>query len=124
MAANAGRRIEERRYDDEVARLYRTLEALAQWRLANAHSIASTARVPLEAVGQKTTFGLGRITVHVQDLPQTAIIVRRRSVGSRFIPEPCGAPRIHGELLRLRIDIGETNLLRLSGVIRKNKVCR
>jgi CRISPR-associated protein (TIGR02710 family) len=38
---NARRRIEEGKFDDAVARLYRACEMLAQWRLASAHGIVS-----------------------------------------------------------------------------------
>jgi len=50
LIANAKRRSAQGRLDDAVARLYRVFEGVAQWRLAIAHGIASTARVPLSAV--------------------------------------------------------------------------
>ena len=50
LLGNAGRRLRECRYDDSVARSYRALEAIAQWRLAEFHGITSTARVPPETV--------------------------------------------------------------------------
>jgi CRISPR-associated protein (TIGR02710 family) len=50
LLANALRRRTEGRFDDAVARLYRAIEAVAQVRLAEAHGIESTERVPLERV--------------------------------------------------------------------------
>jgi CRISPR-associated protein (TIGR02710 family) len=50
LLANALRRSGERRHDDAVARLYRTLEAIAQTRLLEAHGIADTKKVPLDHV--------------------------------------------------------------------------
>jgi CRISPR-associated protein (TIGR02710 family) len=50
LVANARRRVQEHRYEDAVARLYRAVEALGQWQLASAHSLASTAAIPLVAV--------------------------------------------------------------------------
>jgi CRISPR-associated protein (TIGR02710 family) len=50
LAANAHRRILEGRYDDAVARLYRAIEALAQWRLSAFHGMESTSRAPLDRV--------------------------------------------------------------------------
>jgi CRISPR-associated protein (TIGR02710 family) len=46
---NARRRIEEGKYDDATARLYRACEMLAQWRLASSHGIDS-ANVDLSKV--------------------------------------------------------------------------
>jgi len=48
LLANARRRQEEGRFDDAAARLYRAIEAVAQVRLAEAHGLDSTERVPLE----------------------------------------------------------------------------
>lgn len=48
LLANAARRRQEGRYDDAVARLYRAVEAMAQWRLASAHDIPDTGKVPAE----------------------------------------------------------------------------
>jgi CRISPR-associated protein (TIGR02710 family) len=48
LLANARRRGDERRFDDGVARLYRSIEAFAQTRLREAHGIDDTARVPLD----------------------------------------------------------------------------
>ncbi len=50
LLANARRRVDEGRFDDAVARLYRAVEALAQWRLREAHSLPDTGAVPLERV--------------------------------------------------------------------------
>jgi CRISPR-associated protein (TIGR02710 family) len=50
LLANALRRSQEGRFDDAVARLYRTLEAIAQTRLHEAHGIGDTKKVPLERV--------------------------------------------------------------------------
>lgn len=50
LLANAGRRAEEERWDDAVARLYRATEALAQVRLAEVWEIADTGKVPVERV--------------------------------------------------------------------------
>ena len=49
LAANAGRRLQQGRYDDGLARIYRAMEAMAQWKLAG-HGIPSTGRVPLACV--------------------------------------------------------------------------
>jgi CRISPR-associated protein (TIGR02710 family) len=48
LLANAGRRRDEARFDDAVARLYRAVEALAQVRLRETYGIATTAEVSLE----------------------------------------------------------------------------
>ena len=50
LAANARRRLGQERYDDALARVYRAMEALAQWKLAASHGIVSTGRVPVAAV--------------------------------------------------------------------------
>jgi CRISPR-associated protein (TIGR02710 family) len=50
LLANAGRRLDERRFDDAVARLYRALEALAQVRLHEAYGIDNTGRVALDRI--------------------------------------------------------------------------
>jgi CRISPR-associated protein (TIGR02710 family) len=47
LLANAARRRAEHRYDDAVARLYRSVEAMAQWRLASSHQIPDTGAVAL-----------------------------------------------------------------------------
>ncbi len=49
LLANARRRLDEHRWDDAVARLYRAIEATAQLHL-NAHGIPDTDRVPLNQV--------------------------------------------------------------------------
>lgn len=46
LLSNARRRGEEKRWEDGVARLYRALEAMAQWRLASDYGLASTKQVP------------------------------------------------------------------------------
>jgi CRISPR-associated protein (TIGR02710 family) len=46
LLANARRRAAEGRHDDAVARLYRAIEAIAQVRLREAHSIDDTGHVP------------------------------------------------------------------------------
>jgi CRISPR-associated protein (TIGR02710 family) len=53
LLANARRRKREGRSDDAVARLYRAIEAVAQVRLAEAHGIDSTERVPIERVPEE-----------------------------------------------------------------------
>jgi CRISPR-associated protein (TIGR02710 family) len=50
LLGNAGRRADEGRWDDAVARLYRAIEALAQWTLASRHAIPSTKAVPLDRI--------------------------------------------------------------------------
>lgn len=50
LLANARRRKREARYDDGVARLYRTIESLAQLALAERHGIPSTDNVNLESI--------------------------------------------------------------------------
>jgi CRISPR-associated protein (TIGR02710 family) len=50
LLANAARRLHEERFDDAVARCYRAIEALAQARLAEAHGIVPTKRVPFERI--------------------------------------------------------------------------
>jgi CRISPR-associated protein (TIGR02710 family) len=50
LLANAKRRKDEGRFDDAVARLYRTIEAIAQVALKEGHGIESTERVPLDRV--------------------------------------------------------------------------
>jgi CRISPR-associated protein (TIGR02710 family) len=49
LLANARRRLDEHRWDDATARLYRTIEATAQFHLTNA-GVSDTARVPLEKI--------------------------------------------------------------------------
>jgi CRISPR-associated protein (TIGR02710 family) len=48
LLANASRRRRQGRYDDAVARLYRAIEALAQWRLAEFHNLPQTGRIPFD----------------------------------------------------------------------------
>jgi CRISPR-associated protein (TIGR02710 family) len=48
LLANAKRRMDEQRFDDAVARLYRGIEAMAQARLRVAYGIADTGKVALE----------------------------------------------------------------------------
>jgi len=48
LLANARRRGGQGRFDDAVARLYRAIEAAAQARLAEAHAVADTGKVPLD----------------------------------------------------------------------------
>lgn len=50
LLANAKRRKDEGRVDDAVARLYRTIEAVAQVALKESHGIESTEKVPLDRV--------------------------------------------------------------------------
>ncbi len=50
LVANARRRMNEGRYDDAVARLYRAIEANAQVVLLESHKIDDTSRIPLEKV--------------------------------------------------------------------------
>jgi CRISPR-associated protein (TIGR02710 family) len=50
LFANALRRQQEQRFDDAVARLYRGVEALAQYRLAAEHNIPNTGKVPATQV--------------------------------------------------------------------------
>jgi CRISPR-associated protein (TIGR02710 family) len=50
LLANARRRLDEGRYDDAVARLYRAIEALAQTRFGEAHGLPDTSTVPLDRI--------------------------------------------------------------------------
>jgi len=50
LLANAGRRKDEGRFDDAVARLYRAIEVIAQLALREGHGIESTGKVPLARV--------------------------------------------------------------------------
>jgi len=50
LLANAERRAREGRHDDAVARLYRAVEAMAQWRLAREHGIPDTGAVAPEKI--------------------------------------------------------------------------
>lgn len=50
LLGNAARRREEGRYVDAVARLYRAVEAMAQWRLATQYQIPDTGAVPAERI--------------------------------------------------------------------------
>ena len=47
LLANAERRHSEGRYDDALARLYRGIEAVAQYRMLEAYNIPDTGRVPV-----------------------------------------------------------------------------
>jgi len=47
---NAKRRSEEAKYDDAVARLYRTIELIAQYRLKKDYGIADTSKVEIEKI--------------------------------------------------------------------------
>jgi CRISPR-associated protein (TIGR02710 family) len=49
LLANARRRLDEQRWDDATARLYRGIEATAQFHLANA-GVSDTGKVPLERI--------------------------------------------------------------------------
>jgi CRISPR-associated protein (TIGR02710 family) len=49
LLANARRRLDEHRWDDATARLYRGIEATAQFHLANA-GVSDTGKVPLERI--------------------------------------------------------------------------
>lgn len=60
LLANAGRRINEERFDDAVARCYRAIESLAQARLAEVHGIASTKRIPRERLPEAIAAGVDR----------------------------------------------------------------
>ncbi len=53
LLANAERRARESRYDDAVARLYRAVEAMAQWPLAERHGIADTGAVPPDKIPER-----------------------------------------------------------------------
>ncbi len=59
LLANAERRIREGRYDDAVARLYRAVEAMAQWRLAEQYDIPDTGAVPPEKIPEPLRAKLG-----------------------------------------------------------------
>lgn len=48
LLASARRCKDRGRYDDAVARLYRAVEATAQWRLAQRHGIPDTGKVPMD----------------------------------------------------------------------------
>lgn len=50
LLSNANRRREEQRFDDAVGRLYRAIEAIAQFRLASRHNVMRTANVPASQV--------------------------------------------------------------------------
>lgn len=50
LLSNAIRREDEGRYEDAVARLYRSIEAIAQFRLRENHGIPETASVPLDRI--------------------------------------------------------------------------
>lgn len=50
LLANAQRRRREQRHDDAVARLYRAIEAMAQYRLASKFEITSTTHFPADKV--------------------------------------------------------------------------
>jgi CRISPR-associated protein (TIGR02710 family) len=52
LVSNAARRINEGRFDDAVARLYRAIEATAQWRLSSQWQI-ETGKVALSALPEK-----------------------------------------------------------------------
>lgn len=73
LLANAARRRAEGRYDDAVARLYRAIEALAQLRLREAHSIPDTAAVPLNQIPEalRTSWSVravnGTLSLGLQD---------------------------------------------------------
>lgn len=73
LLANARRRADEERFEDAVARLYRAIEAFAQARLAEAHQIPDTARVPLDRIPEplKSKWAPkareGYLTVSLQD---------------------------------------------------------
>jgi CRISPR-associated protein (TIGR02710 family) len=56
LLANAGRRREEGRFDDAVARLYRAIEAMAQVVLCQRHNISSTSRVRVEVLPDELAF--------------------------------------------------------------------
>ncbi|MDW7988476.1 MAG: TIGR02710 family CRISPR-associated CARF protein, partial [candidate division WOR-3 bacterium] len=53
LVNNAKRRYEEGKYDDAVARLYRTVEMLAQWRLKTEYN-QDSANITLDDLPQKT----------------------------------------------------------------------
>jgi len=53
LYTNAARRIDQGRFDDALARCYRSLEYLAQWRLATEHGIEDTGRVSRDRIPEK-----------------------------------------------------------------------
>jgi len=59
LAANAQRRIDQGQHDDAVARCYRAVEYLAQWRLATAHGIENTGKVPVDRLPEGLRRELG-----------------------------------------------------------------
>ncbi len=50
LISNASRRIDEQRWDDAVARLYRAIEAIAQDRLSTEHGIGNTGNVSIDNI--------------------------------------------------------------------------
>lgn len=74
LLANARRRLHQGRFDDAVARLYRSIEALAQHRLKAGYGIADTGKVPLEIVPEplrakwaSRAGGEGKVRLALQD---------------------------------------------------------
>ncbi|HEY5953785.1 MAG TPA: TIGR02710 family CRISPR-associated CARF protein, partial [Terrimicrobiaceae bacterium] len=88
LLANASRRIQECRYDDAVARLYRAIEALAQVRLQT-HGFADTAKVPLDQVPEpirsewQTRARNGMVSLGLQD-DYALLEALGDELGSRF----------------------------------------
>ncbi len=69
LAANAQRRLRQGQYDDGVARCYRAIEYLAQWKLARDHGIANTGKVPVERIPE----GLRAVLCRKEDVPEIKV---------------------------------------------------
>jgi len=111
LLANARRRLAEMRFDDSVARSYRAIEAIAQWRLAEGHGISSTGSVPVKDLpeslqiewGEKATEGLLKIGLQdgyrLLEALGDLVGIRFRKIGLVAAP---GAERTIGSPLTAR----------------------
>lgn len=95
LLANAARRREEERHDDALGRLYRAIEAIAQYRLASVYGI-HTDRVPTANVPEplRSTLaarrpGSGHFKLGLQDA-YTLLNALGDELGAKFCSSPLG----------------------------------
>jgi CRISPR-associated protein (TIGR02710 family) len=101
MVENARRRIvDQRRYDDGVARLYRAVEMWHQWRLLKRHSISTKgvgwSKVPEDARSKFLE------TTRLAQLPEDLDLTRARALDRILNGEPTEDNKVFRDLLQKR----------------------
>lgn len=101
MLENARRRIvDQGRYDDGVARLYRCVEMYHQWRLRELYSI-STGQVDWKRVGEEAKERFLEVTGRSEP-PEVLDLTRARALDAVLSGEPLGDDAVLRDLLRQR----------------------